>query len=180
MPSADFCPAVRLPFDRLSPLRTQSRSPGVSSAAFRAQSPNLRFAPLMDMDFAVSRPLVRRLRLISGFCPSTRTFAPRFLQTSPRGDSPCVITSPSPPSGWAEDFHLQAAEHAQHTTKPLRGILLRAGFDWARGYVFQRRDAEASGRARRKPSVTSESENAEEAEFPGAIAARDSWSADAL
>src|SRR5208282_1849548 len=97
---------------------TQSRSPGVSSAAFRAQSPNLRFAPLMDMDFAVSCPLVRHSRLISGFCPSTRTFAPRFLQTSPRGDSPCVITSPSPPSGWAEDLHLQAAEHAQHTTKP--------------------------------------------------------------
>ena len=105
---------------------TQSRSPGVSSAAFRAQSPNLRFAPLMDMDFAVSCPLVRHWRLISGFCPSTRTFAPRFLQTSPRGDSPCVITSPSPPSGWAEDFHLQAAEHAQHTTKPLRGNRKRA------------------------------------------------------
>src|ERR1700720_2783330 len=75
----------------------------------------------MDMDFAVSSPLVRRSRLISGICPSTRTFAPRFLQTSPRDDSPCVITSPSPPSGWAEDFHLQATEHAQHTTKPLRG-----------------------------------------------------------
>jgi hypothetical protein len=29
------------------------------------------------------------------------------------------FASPSPPSGWAEDFHLQAAEHAQHTTKPL-------------------------------------------------------------
>jgi hypothetical protein len=99
---------------------TQSRPPGVSSAAFRAQSPNLRFAPLMDMDFAVSSPLVRHWRLLSGFCPSTRTFAPRFLQTSPRGDSPCVIASSSPPSGWAEDFHLQAAEHAQHTTKPLR------------------------------------------------------------
>src|SRR5215469_7318363 len=91
------------------------------SKSFHAQSPNLRFTPLMDTDFAVSCPLVRRWRLISGFCPSTRTFAPRFLQTSPRGDSPCVIASPSPPSGWAEDFHLQAVEHAQHTTKPLRG-----------------------------------------------------------
>src|SRR5215470_10454600 len=69
---------------------TRSRSPGVSSAAFRAQSPNLRFAPLMDMDFAVSCPLVRHSRLVSGFCPSIRTFAPRFLQTPPRGDSPCV------------------------------------------------------------------------------------------
>src|SRR5262245_21866092 len=39
MPSADFC----LP----------ARSPGVSSAAFGAQSPDLRSACLMDMDFAV-------------------------------------------------------------------------------------------------------------------------------
>src|SRR5271168_308184 len=65
---------------------TQSRSPGVISAAFRAQSPNLRFAPLMDMDFAVRCPLVRRSRLLFDFCPSTRTFAWCFLQTPPRGD----------------------------------------------------------------------------------------------
>ena len=127
MPSADFCSAVRLPFDSLSPLRTQSRSPGVSSATFCAQSPNLRFAPLMDMDFAVSCPLVRRWRLISGFCPSTRTFDPCFFQTPPRGGSPCIITSPSPPSGWAEDLHLQAAEHAQHTTKPSAGGMADEG-----------------------------------------------------
>src|SRR5262249_48386476 len=50
-----------------------------------------------------------------------RTFAVRFLQTSPRGDSPCVLANPSPPSGWVEDFHLRATEYAQHTTKPLRG-----------------------------------------------------------
>src|SRR6202035_5770447 len=99
---------------------TQGRSPGVSSVAFRAPSPGLRFASLMDMDFAVSGPLVRRSRLVPGSCPSTRTFAPRFLQTSPRGDSPCVFANPSPPSGWVEDFHLQATEHAQHTTKSLR------------------------------------------------------------
>ena len=71
----------------------------------------------MDMDFAVSCPLVRRCRLISGFCPSTRTFDPCFFQTPPRGGSPCIITRPSPPSGWPEDLHLQAADHAQHTTK---------------------------------------------------------------
>src|SRR6185436_12217979 len=99
---------------------TQSRSPGVSSVAFRASSPGLRFASLMDMDFAVSGPLVRRPRLLPDVCPSTRTFAVRFLQTSPRGDSPCVVANPSPPSGWVEDFHLQATEHAQHTTKSLR------------------------------------------------------------
>ena len=93
-------------------------TPGVSAAAFCAQPPDLRFAPLMDMDFAISCPLVRHWRLISGSCPSTRTLDPCFLQTPPRGGSPCIVTSPSPPSGWAEDFHLQAAEHAQHTTKP--------------------------------------------------------------
>jgi hypothetical protein len=104
---------------------TRNRSPGVSSAAFRAQSPDLRFAPLMEMDFAVSCPLVRRWRLISGFCSSTRTFDPCFFQTPPRGGSPCIISRPSPPSGWPKDFHLQAAEHAQHTTKPLARQTLR-------------------------------------------------------
>src|ERR1700731_3558539 len=34
-----------------------------------------------------SGPLVRRSRLLPGVCPSTRTFAVCFLQTSPRGDS---------------------------------------------------------------------------------------------
>src|SRR5262245_35078471 len=70
---------------------TQSRSPGVSSVAFRARSPGLRFASLMDMDFAVSGPLVRRSRLVPGSCPSTRTFARCFLQTPPRGDSPYTL-----------------------------------------------------------------------------------------
>src|SRR3954454_21951324 len=60
---------------------TQSRSPEVSSAAFCAQSPHLRFASLMEMDFAISCPLVRRSRLVSGSCPSTRTFDPCFFQT---------------------------------------------------------------------------------------------------
>ncbi len=45
----------------------------------------------MDKDFAVRCPLVRRSRLLSGSCPSARTFAPRFLQTPPRGDSPCAL-----------------------------------------------------------------------------------------
>jgi hypothetical protein len=104
---------------------TQSRSPGVSPAAFDASSPNLRLASLMDTDFAVSCPLFRRRRLVFGFCPSTLIFVPCFLQTPPRGGSPCIITRPSPPSGWSEDFHLQAAVHAQHTTKPLRGVALQ-------------------------------------------------------
>jgi hypothetical protein len=84
----------------------------------------------MDMDFAVSCPLVRCWRLVSGSCPSTRTFDPCFFQTPPRGGSPCIITRPSPPSGWPEDFHLQTAEHAQHTTKPLARRTLARGSIW--------------------------------------------------
>src|ERR1700726_3521008 len=126
-----LCPLLTsaLRSDRLAALSvaaaTQSRSPGVSSVAFRTRSPGLRFASLMDMDFAVSGPLVLCSRLVHGSCPSTRTFALRFLQTSPRGDSPCVVADPSPPSGWVEDFHLQATEHVQHTTKSLRDSPLK-------------------------------------------------------
>ncbi len=47
------------------------------STAFRAQPPNLRLAPLMDMGFAVNCPLAQRSRLISGSCPSARAFAVR-------------------------------------------------------------------------------------------------------
>ena len=102
---------------------TGEYSTGVDNCA---QSPDLRFAPLMDMDFAVSCPLVRHWRLISGSCPSTRTFAIRFFRTPPRGDSPCVLTGPSPPSGWAGDLHPQTAEHAQHTTMAPRAPAWRS------------------------------------------------------
>src|SRR5579864_233472 len=121
MPSADFCSAIRPPFDRLSPLTdTKQISWGkLSRLPCTAAESTLR--TLMDMDFAVSCPLVRHWRLVSGSCPSTRTFDPCFFRTPPRGGSPCIITRPSPPSGRPEDFHLQTAEHAQHTTKPLRG-----------------------------------------------------------
>jgi hypothetical protein len=66
---------------------TYDRSPEVSSTAFRASPPNLRFALLMEKGFAKPGPLAQRSRLIFGFCSSARTFAPRFLQTPPRGDA---------------------------------------------------------------------------------------------
>ena len=66
---------------------TYGRSPEVSSTAFCAAPPNLRFASLMEMGFAKPGPLARRSRLISGFCSSARTFAPRFLQTPTHGDA---------------------------------------------------------------------------------------------
>ena len=66
---------------------TRRRPPEVIPTAFRARPPDLRSAPLMDVDFAVTCPLVRRSRLRSGSCPSARAFAPRFFQTPPRGDA---------------------------------------------------------------------------------------------
>ncbi len=59
-PSADFCRPVRIDYSILSlDSKTNSRSPEVSSTAFRTQSPNLQPVPLMDMDFAIIGPLVR-------------------------------------------------------------------------------------------------------------------------
>ncbi len=70
MPSADFCRGVRAPCDVLSHESvTRSRSPEVSSSPFRTQPPDLRFASLMEMGFAVIGPLARRSRLLSGSCP---------------------------------------------------------------------------------------------------------------
>src|ERR1019366_7743227 len=52
MPYADFCRRVRMICITLShDFVTPSRSPEVSSTAFRASPPNLRSAPLMEMDF---------------------------------------------------------------------------------------------------------------------------------
>src|SRR5208283_732860 len=60
LPSADFCRPVRADHSTLSPVsRTSSRSPEVSSTAFRTQPPNLQPMPLMDMDFADASSLVR-------------------------------------------------------------------------------------------------------------------------
>src|ERR1035437_3030536 len=63
------------------------RSPEVSLTAFPTHPPDLPSRRLMAMDFAVIRPLVPALGLLSGFCSSGRGFAPRFLQTPPRDDA---------------------------------------------------------------------------------------------
>ncbi len=81
-PAADFCRPVRMDRSTLSPdSGTNGRSPEVSSTAFRTQPPNLQPVPLMDMDFAVTCPLVRHVCLGSGSSTSARRFAPRFFQT---------------------------------------------------------------------------------------------------
>jgi hypothetical protein len=39
----------------------------------------------MEMDLPITRPLTRRSRLLSGFCPSVSPLPPRFLPVPPRG-----------------------------------------------------------------------------------------------
>ena len=63
MPSADFCHAVKAPYDAFShDSETHGRSPAIRLTAFNAQPPNLPPAPLMDVDFVTIRSLVRRRR----------------------------------------------------------------------------------------------------------------------
>src|ERR1700686_1661091 len=95
---------------------TCSSSPAISSIAFHAQPPNLRFASLIDMGFAIIGPLARRSRLRSGSCTLARVFAPRFLQP-PLTATPLRFAITSPPSGCEEDFHLQAVERARRTKR---------------------------------------------------------------
>jgi hypothetical protein len=87
-PAADFRAEFRM--DRSIPSRvsaTGNGPPEVSSTAFCAQPPNLRFTSLIDMGFAIICPLARRSRLKSASCTLARAFALRFLQTSPRDDA---------------------------------------------------------------------------------------------
>ena len=87
-PAADYCCRVRVNLFILSHESvTCSSSPEISSTAFHAQPPNLRFASLIDMGFAIIGPLAQRSRLRSGSCTLARAFAPRFLQTPPHDDA---------------------------------------------------------------------------------------------
>ena len=89
MPSADFCCEVKAPCDAFSrESATHSRSPEVSSTAFRTQPPNLQPSALDGYGLRChwpARPAPVCLR--SGSCTSARTFAPRFFQTPPRDDA---------------------------------------------------------------------------------------------
>src|ERR1700730_14306700 len=40
--------------------------------------------------------------------------------------------APSPPSGWIEDLHLQAVDHARHITKGLSHLWLSPSIRWWR------------------------------------------------
>ena len=105
LPSADFWIAVRVSLDSLSPVSgTQPRSPEVSTTAFRTQPPDLRWASLMDMDFAVIGQLVRRLTPLSGFCSSSSCICSALPSDPVSRSGALALRYPSPPSGWWRTF----------------------------------------------------------------------------
>jgi len=116
MPSADFCAAVRPPYGDLSPVaETQRRPPEVRPTAFAAPPPDLPPRRLMTMDFAIIRSLVRPGR---PRYPVLVHRAAVLLHASFRhhlAAMPLRFANPSPSSGWIEDSHLQAVDHARHT-----------------------------------------------------------------
>ena len=103
--------------------RTRRRSPEVRSTAFTARPPDLPPRLLMAVDFAITCSLVQPGRprypvLVHQAAALLRaSFRPRLAA------APLRFANPSPPSGWIEDFHLQALDHARHTRKapPKRG-----------------------------------------------------------
>jgi hypothetical protein len=118
MPSADFCAAVRPPCDNLSlESGTPRRPPEVRPTAFAARPPDLPPRSLMTLDFAITGSLVRPGRprypvLVHRAAALLHaSFRPHLAMT------PLRFANPSPPSGWIEDFHLQAVDHARHTNK---------------------------------------------------------------
>jgi hypothetical protein len=124
-PSADSCPAVRPPYGCLSRRSDTgqisrgkfSRLPctGAGSTLAVLDGYGLRDALPARPTFA---PSIRFLSINSHVCSTL----PSDLASRRQ---PLRFANPSPPSGWVEDFHLRATEHARHTTNPLRGRVLR-------------------------------------------------------
>src|SRR6266571_3247671 len=94
MPYADFCPAVRRPFDHLS---RRGDAEQISWGKLSHLPCTIAESTLRVLDgYGLRGKLPARpvLAPCIRFCSSTRTFVPCFLQTPPRGDSPCIITRP--------------------------------------------------------------------------------------
>ena len=111
-----FCVVVRPPHDDISPdSGTQRRPPEVRSTAFAARPSDLPPRSLIVVDFAIGCSLVRPGRPLY---PLLVHRAAILLHASFRphlAATPLRFANPSPLSGWIEDFHLQAADHARHT-----------------------------------------------------------------
>ena len=118
MPAADSRCTVRMDHSTLSHGSvTCCGSPEVSSTAFRAQPPDLPPVCLVDAGFAVLCQLAPHRRphhpvLVHRLAPLIHASFRLRLATAP-----LRFSSPSPPPGWAGDFHPQAVEHVRHTMK---------------------------------------------------------------
>src|SRR5216684_2458649 len=120
MPSADFCSAVRRPRGRLSRLADDTGQ--ISRGKLNRLQCTTAGSTLCVLDGYGLRdtlparpalaPRIRFLFIGSHLC-STLPSDPASRR------QPLRFTNPSPPSGWVEDFHLRAIEHARHTTNPL-------------------------------------------------------------
>jgi hypothetical protein len=98
---------------------TCNRSPAISPAAFDTRPPDLPPASLMDMDFAISCPLVRRRRPQIQFL----SIGPYLCSTLPLDPTsrwcPCA-SLPFTSIRLGPDFHPLAAEHARRTAHTAR------------------------------------------------------------
>jgi hypothetical protein len=107
----------RLTTTSVSNPRRRRRSPEVRPTAFAARPPDLPPRSLMALDFAITCSLVRPGRprypvLVHRAAALLHaSFRPHLAMT------PLHFANPSRPSGWIEDFHLQAVVHARHTSK---------------------------------------------------------------
>jgi len=78
---------------------TCNRSPAISSTAFDTRPPDLPPASLMDTDFAITCPLVRRRRPQIQFLSIGPYLCSTLPSDPPHGDA-LALRYPSPPSGW--------------------------------------------------------------------------------
>src|SRR6266852_1976070 len=128
MPSADFCSAVKRPLGRLSRLADDTGQ--ISRGKLNRLRCTTAGSTLCTLDGYGLRdtlparpalaPRIRFLFIGSHLC-STLPSDPASRR------QPLRFTNPSPPSGWVEDFHLRAIEHARHTTNPLSRESARRG-----------------------------------------------------
>ena len=117
MPSADFCTAVRVPHDTPSSIwNTAQTSRGKNISLHR--TPAEFTTPALDGYGLHDHLLTRPAGIASYPVPVRQATILLHASSRPRlTTTPLRFTNPSPPSGWVEDFHLQANIHARHTNK---------------------------------------------------------------
>ena len=115
MPSADFCTAVRVPHDTPSSIwNTAQTSRGKNISLHR--TPAEFTTPALDGYGLHDHLLTRPAGIASYPVPVRQATILLHASSRPRlTTTPLRFTNPSPPSGWVEDFHLQANIHARHT-----------------------------------------------------------------